>query len=207
MTDSTPSELQRLVAGEFDRQRWEYDLTIGQTLLAEIERSGEVNAARLAERLPAEFFHRNRTSRENVVAAIERAVGGRSPKRREAAATLVFADNRRYEVKLGRGAQINNNLEASKEDVLAAVEAMLGAGLAGDWNQDAARDLAAVIESRDDLDFDDVREITAEVVRAEQPKQGRVKELLGKIATGGLGGALGTGISTGLGELIGQLPM
>jgi hypothetical protein len=220
MTPTTPEEMQRLLAHAFDRQGWEYDLTLGRTLLAEIERAGGVDADALARQVPTLFIERNHTSRPNVAAVIERAVGGRSVKRGEGATTLVFADNRRYEVRLARGAQITNsnlnlgdgtqvniNLEASKEDVMAAIEVILRAGLTGEWNEDAARELASVIESRNDVDFEDVREITAEVVEVEEPTQGKVKALLGKIAVSGLGGALGTGISSGLGEMLGQLPM
>ena len=220
MTDTTPSELQRLIAAEFDRRRWEYDLDVGPKLVAEIERSGGVDADQLARLLPAEFFHRNQTTRANVAGALERAVGGRTPKRGAAGATLVFADNRRYELKIGKGTQISNSpinvgtgtqfnvsLDASKTDLLGAVEAVIRAGLAGDWNADAARELADVIDGRGDIDYDDVREITAAVAKAEQPKQGRVKKFLTDIAVGGLGGTLGTGVSAGLGEVMNQLPM
>lgn len=221
MSDTSPSELQRLIAAEFDRQHWEYDLSVGDSLVAEIERTGEVVPDKLVQGLPAAFFQRNRTSRELVASAIGRAVGGRTPKRPEAPAhqTLVFDNSRHYEVKLGKGAQITNShlnvgegtqinvsVQASKDDVLAAVEALLRAGLAGDWNVGAAHELATVIDGRGDVGYEEVQSVTAEVVQADQPKQGRVKELLLKIATSGLGGALATGISAGAGELIHQLP-
>ena len=221
MTDATPSELQRLIAAEFDRQRWEYDLSVGESILAEIERTGEVVPAQLVQRLPSAFFQRNRTSRDLVESAIGRAVGGRTPKRPEESAhrTLVF-DNRSYDLKIGKGATLTNSpinvgegtqiavsVRANRDDILAAVETLLRGGLAGHWNDDAARELATVIDSRDDVGYEDVQEITAEVIKAEQPKQGRVKELMTKIAVGGIGGALGTGMSAGAGELIQQLPI
>jgi hypothetical protein len=220
MSETTPARMQRLIADAFDKQGWEYDLTLGPTLVAEIEHEGTVDAERLVRRVPAAFIERNRTTRSTVAAVIDRAVGGHSLKRDEAVTTLVFADNRRYEVRLGRGAQIHNSnlnvgegmqvnvdLKAREDDILAAVESILRAALAGDWNEEAARDLASVIDSRDDIDLDDVRELAAEVVQTEQPKQGRVKALLGKIAVSGLGGALGTGLSAGLGTLLTQLPI
>jgi hypothetical protein len=221
VSDAAPSELQRLIAAEFDRQRWEYDLGVGESIVAEIERTGEVIPDQLVQRLPAAFFRRNCTSRDLVASAIGRAVGGRTPKRPEEPAqrTLIFDNSRHYDVKLGTGAQITNSqlnvgegtqinvsVQGSKEDVLAAVEALLRAGLAGDWNIDAARELATVIDSRDDVGYEEVQAVTAEVVQDDQPKQGRVKELLLKITTSGLGGALATGISAGAGELIHQLP-
>ena len=62
------------------------------------------------ERLPAEFFQRNRTSRDLVSAAIGRAVGGRTPTRTEPAhGTVVFDNSRHYEVALGKGAQMTNS--------------------------------------------------------------------------------------------------
>jgi hypothetical protein len=222
MSDASPSELRRLIAAEFDRQRWEYDLSIGDSIVAEIARAGEVAPERLAERIPAEFFQRNRTSRELVADAIGRAVGGRTPKRTEEPAhrTLVFDNSRHYDVKIGKGAQITNSplnvgegtqtnvsVQASRDDVLSAVEALLLGGLVGDWNDGAAHDLAGVIDRRDDVSYEDVQEITAAVIQTEQPKQGRVKELMTKIAVGGFGGALATGISAGAGELIHQLPV
>lgn len=221
MTGATPSELQRLIAAEFDRQRWEYDLSVGESIVAEIERAGEVAADQLVQRLPPEFFQRNRTSRDLVAAAIGRAIGGRRPKRPQPThSTLVFDNRRHYEITLGKSAQITNSqlnvgegtqinvsVQANKDDVLAAVEALLRAGLAGDWNNDAARELATVIDRRDDIGYEDVQEITAEVVQVEQPKQGRVRELMTKIAVGGIGGALGTGISAGAGEILQQLPI
>jgi hypothetical protein len=221
MTDASPNELQRLIAAEFDRQRWEYDLTVGERIVAEIERAGAVVPDKLAGQLPAEFFQRNRTSRDLVAAAIGRAVGSRTPKRPEpVSSTLVFDNSRHYEVTFGKGAQITNSqlnvgegtqinvsVQASKDDVLGAVEALLRAGLAGDWNEGAARELATVIDSREDVGYEDVQVVTAEVVQAEQPKQRRLKELLLKIATSGLGGALATGISAGAGELIHLLPI
>lgn len=219
MTDATPAELQQLIAAEFDRRRWEYDLTIGRQLVAEIERRGAIDARGLVQKIPTEFLHRNHTNRDTVAAALERAIGGLTPKRDPAFASLVINDNR-YQVNIsggskiensklnvGEGTQINVDVHASRDDVLTAVEAILRAGLAEEWNADAARDLANVIDARDDVDFEDVRAITTEVIDAEKPPRGRVKALLEKIALSGLGGALATGISAGAGEVISQLPL
>jgi hypothetical protein len=41
LRDASPTEFQRLIAAEFDRQCWEYGL-VGDNIVAEIERSGEV---------------------------------------------------------------------------------------------------------------------------------------------------------------------
>jgi hypothetical protein len=219
VSDTTPAQMQRLLATEFERRGWDYDLSVGRDILEEAERRGEVDGAALSKRVSAEFLGRNRASREDVADAIESAIGGRRLKRDAEGATIVIKDNR-YQVNLsggsqiknsklniGDGTQINVDVKASKENILTAVEALLVSGLTETWNADAARDLASVIDEREDIDVEDVREITTEVVKAEQPKQGRVRTMLNEIAVSGLGGALSTGISSGLGELIGHLPM
>jgi len=220
VSDTTPAAMQRLLAAEFERHGWEYDLAVGREIVEEIERQGDVNGGELAKSISAEFLARTRASREEIADAIEHAIGGRTPKRDDHAMTTVVINDNRYQVNLGRGAQItdsklnigpgtqiNVDVHASKDEVLGAVEAILRAGLAGSWNEDAARDLAALIDSRDDVNVDDVREITTEVVRAEAPRQSRARQLLYRIAAGGVGGALGTGISAGVGEIISQLPL
>jgi hypothetical protein len=217
MSDTTPAAMQRLLAAEFERQGWDYDLSVGRDIVEEAERRGEVDGAALAKRVSVEFLARTGASREDVADAIDSAIGGRHLTR-EPDQALVINDNR-YQVNLtgnsqinnsklnvGDGTQINVDVNASKDNVLAAVAALLRSGLSEAWNGDAARDLASVIDGREDIGLNDVREITAEVVKADQPTQGKVKTLLGKIAVSGLGGALGTGLSAGLGELLTQLP-
>jgi hypothetical protein len=221
MSAHTPAQMLRLIAELFDRQGWQYDLTLGPELVAHIERAGSADGQALAQRIPADFFDRNRTTRQTVAAALDRALAGRSVERSEQpAVTLQFADNRQYVVKLARGAQLTNsnlnlgdgtqvnvNVEVGKDEVLAGLEVLLRAGLAGELDHDALRDLGSVIDSRDDIEVEDVRQLTAEVVRTEQPTQGKVKALLGKLAVSGVGGAVGTGISAAIGELISQLPL
>jgi hypothetical protein len=132
--------------------------------------------------------------------------------------TIVIGGNN-YQVNVGAGASVvNTNLNvgegtqiiasavADKQDVLLAVEAIVRAGLAGDWNKDAAKELASVVSDRSDLDYEDVQTVVSEVVKAEQPTKQRAKDLLGRIAASGLGGALATGITAGVGEAITHLP-
>jgi hypothetical protein len=219
VSDTTPAAMQRLIAAEFERHGWDYDLSVGRAIVEAAEERGGVVGTELAAKVSAEFLARHRTTREDVASAIDSAIGGRQVKREAAQATVVINDNR-YQVNLsggsqiedsklniGDGTQINVDVKASKENILAAVEALVRSGLADSWNTGAARDLATVIDQRDDIDVEDVREITTEVVKAEQPKQGRVRTMLNAIAVSGLAGALSTGISSGLGELIGQLPL
>jgi hypothetical protein len=217
MREATPAELQRRLAREFDQQGWEYDLAMGPDLVSKLQSGGEVDAQNFVRALPSAFFQRNRTTRGEVAAAVERAVGGFVAKLDTTATTLTINDNRFQvavgpggqivdsNINVGKGLQITVDATARKNDVLDAVAMLLRAGLAGGWNAAAALELASLIERREDIDLDDVRQITTEVVQAEQPKRGRLKELLNQVAVGGLGGALGTGISAGIGELISQL--
>lgn len=221
MIEATPATLKTLLAAEFDRQGWEYDLTVGAQLVAAIEDAGKIDSSALAQNVPVAFLHRNRTTREYLAAAIDRAIGAAELKPEVArTVTLAFQDNRRYEVNLsggsriensrlnlGEGMQINVEAAASKEDVLAALEALLRGGLEGKWNGDAVAQLGGVIDGRGDVGVDDVRAVTAEVIKAELPEEGRVRELLDRIAAAGLGGALSTGISAGLGQLLANPPL
>ena len=109
--------------------------------MAEIERSGTADGAALAGRIDADFFDRNRTNRQTVAAALDRALAGLTVEAaapQGAAVTLQFADNRRYVVKLdhgahltssninlGDGTQVSVNVEVGKDQVLAGLEALL----------------------------------------------------------------------------------
>jgi hypothetical protein len=216
---TSPSELQRLLAAEFDRRRWEYDLSTGRRLIEEVERAGLVDPSQLAQLVSAGFLRKNHTDRSDVAEAIERAIGGHTPGRERSTATLIFSDNRRYELTLAPGAQLRHSkvnvggnqivvgAEADKAQLLAGVEALLKAGLAGSWDTDAAGSLEALLADRADITIEDIRRVAVEVLSQEQPKQSRAREFLERLAASGLGGALGTGLSAGVGELLSQLPL
>jgi hypothetical protein len=219
VSEATPAELQRLLAGEFENRGWEYDMTVGADLVGEIERRGAVEPEALAARISGTWLTRNGATREQVAAAIQRAIGGRTPKPDELAVTVLNSDNRSYslhveagaqitgsQVNLG-GTQINIRADAPKEDVLAGVVAIVRAGLAGNWDGDAARELGAVIDARGDIVLADVEAVVSEVVEDEPPEPGRARRMIESISTQGLGGALGTGISAVVGALIRNPPV
>jgi hypothetical protein len=110
-------------------------------------------------------------------------------------------------INLGEGTQVNVGGDAKREDVLLAVEAIVRAGLTGNWSDDAGRDLAEIVNARSDLVYEDVQRVVVDVVDAEQPAKQRVNEFLVRIAASGLSGALATGIAAGLGEAITHLPL
>jgi hypothetical protein len=206
---STPTEIQRRIATEFERNGWEYDLSVGTQLVRAIDRAGGVDGESLAQRVPTDFLVRNTVTREAVANAIERAVGGASIERAVEAATVVINDSR-YSINLGPGAeiegstinvggtQINVSANVEKNEVFAAAEALIRAGLSGNWNPYAARDLAAVIDQRGDVTVDEIRELTTEVATATKPTSDRVRDFLTQIAANAIGGALSVGISAGL---------
>jgi hypothetical protein len=219
VSEATPAELQALLAGEFENRGWEYDMTVGTDLVGEVERRGEVDPAGLATRVSGTWLTRNGATREQVAAAIERAIGGRTPKPAEPTVTVLNSDNRSYSLHLEAGAQItgsqvnlggtqiNIRADAPKDDVLAGVEAVVRAGLAGNWDRDAARELGAVIGARGDIALADVETAVSQVVEDEPPEPGRARRMLESISTQGLGGALGTGISAVIGALIRNPPI
>jgi hypothetical protein len=213
----TPAEARARLAAEFEKRGWEYDLTTGRSVLGAAE-AGESDPSAVARRVPGEFLARNRVTRPEVAAVIERALQGQAVREEERPATIVIEDHS-YNVNLagaqlshsnvnvGPGTQINVDASARKDDVLAAVAALVAAGLAGDWNGEAARGLATAVDARDDITVAEIQEATTEAVKAQAPRQGRVRELVERVATSGLGGVLATGISVGLGEAISHLPI
>jgi hypothetical protein len=220
VTAVTPTELQRLIAAAFDSQGWRYDLEVGPRLVNQIRSEGQIEAEGLARSLPGTFFDRNRVSREVVANVLRRALAGRTLEEEQRVATKIVIGGNNYEmnigsgtsiidtnINVGEGTQIVASSTAEKRNVLLAIEAITRAGLTGEWNEDAAKDLAAVVNDRSDLDYEDVQRIASEVVKAEQPPKERVKEFLGRVAASGIGGALGTGITTGLTEAMTRLPL
>jgi hypothetical protein len=220
MSGATPAELQRMIAAAFNSQGWEYDLAVAPQLINAIRKQKGVDAIRLVAILPAVFFERNRVSKDVVAAVMERALGGKTLEEEASVPTTIVIGGKNYQlnvgdgasivnsnVNVGEGAQIVATTDADKQDVLLAVEAIVRAGLSGDWNDDAAKELAALVDSRSDLDYEDVQKVAAQVVNAEQPNKQRVKDLLTRIATSGLAGALATGITAGVGEAITHLPL
>jgi hypothetical protein len=103
------------------------------------------------------------------------------------------------------GTQINVRADSPKEDVMAGVAALVRAGLNGDWNTDAARELGAVIDAREDVGLADVEGTVAEVVAEESPDPGRAKRMLQSITEQGLGGALAVGIVKALALAFGAI--
>jgi hypothetical protein len=220
MTPVTSTEVQRLIATAFDAQGWEYDLSVGPKFVEAIRKRGVAEPAQLARLLPGAFFERNRVDRSLVEKAIASAIGGRSVREDSPVPATIVIGGNNYQLDVGPGASIvNSNInigegtqvtvdgDASKENVLLAIEAIVRAGLADDWSDDAGRDLGRLLDSRSDLSYEDVQHVAVDVVKAEQPTRQRVKDFLTRIAASGLSGALTTGITAGLGEALTHLPL
>ena len=127
---------------------------------------------------------------------IECAVGGRIPRHEEPVPTVVTINDNSFtlnmasgtqitgaNVNIGSGTQINVRADSDRTEVLTTAAALVRAGLTGDWNAAAARELAALIENRDDIAFTDVEKVTAEVVGEEAPTQARARELLEQVTS------------------------
>jgi hypothetical protein len=108
---------------------------------------------------------------------------------------------------VGEGTQIVIESAGSRDDVLTGVEALVRAGLTGDWSTEAANALNELVASLSDISADDVQRVTTEVVLAQQPSQGRAKSFLATVGAHGLGGVLGEGLIIGLTEVVHLLPL
>lgn len=220
MTDASPSELQHLLAVEFEQRGWEYDLDTARSTVDEAVRRGAVDAEALAARVSMVFLRRNRTDRDALARAIESAIGGRIPAPEQSAAVTLFAqDNRQYHLSMGPGAQItgsdvnvggtriNIHPGADADELLDGVRALVRAGLTGDWDADAASALSRALQGRADIESTDVERVTGEVVKEEAVTQGRARDFMSKVAASGLGGVLSQGIIAGGAEVLPLLPL
>ena len=214
MTDLTPSDLRTRLAAAFDARGWEYDLVTGKAVAERTERDGRIDPAALASAVPNSFLQRTGATRDEVEAVIEHVAGGRVLRAEERTpATLVVNDNR-HQLNLGQGAQIVNSqvnvsgkqinirADSSKDDVMAGVAELVRAGLNDGWDPAAARDLAEVVDARDDVASADIEAVVREVAAEEAAEPGRARRMIESITEQGFGGALAVGIVKALTLLV-----
>lgn len=211
MTAEPESALQRRLASEFSKRGWSYDMDTVPAILEDVQARGLVVPARAAEAVPRLFLDRNGTTRDALAEAISAAIGGMTIASPQSAITIITSNDNRHQVNVGGditggvvqtgGQQIVAQTDSSKEDVLAAITALVRAGLSGHWDGEVARDLGEVIDSRSDVTIEDVREVATDVARQTDADPGRVKTLVTEIATEAAGGTVTAGILAALGML------
>jgi hypothetical protein len=213
MADGNAQELQRLLADEFGRQGWDYDLSVGPNLVKEIDAAGKVDPDRLAETIPSTFLQKNDATRQAVAAAIRNAVGGNTLIAESPTIMTLVVHGNNYSLTLGEGATIGGHVNvvgtqivveesAPKQHVLDAIAALIRAGLTDGLNGDAARALGDAIAARDDIDMVDIERTTLNVVKADAPPVERVRTLLASLGTQAVAGALGLGMASGIGQAL-----
>jgi hypothetical protein len=211
--EASRAEMQRLLAAEFERRGWVYDLATAPTLLNAIEQQGELDAASLARAAPSSFLQDNDTSRDELAEAIQAAIGNLSlaPNQPSRRVEININDNR-HSVNLAEGARIESsnvntgaqiaiNSESPKEEVLDAVATLVTAGLGGEWNTEAVEDLAQLASTRPDISLNDIQARTVSAAQEVQPTGGQVRALVNQIAAESSAGVLVTGVTLGLGAL------
>jgi hypothetical protein len=219
VTEAAPAVLQRLLAGELERRGWEWNVVEGRRLVEQIVANGRVDAQQLAQGISSTYLERVGAARADMAEAIEHAVGGCVPRPEEHVSTTLIAHDNRYQLNIAAGAQvtssnvnvggaqINIKSNAERAEILAGVGALVRAGLIGDWNIGAARELGSVIDAREDIALADIEGTVAEVVEADPPEPGRARSMIESISAQGLGGALATGITTVIGALVRNPPL
>jgi hypothetical protein len=219
VTKLTPGQMRTRLAAELDRSGYDYDAPIVSEIVDTIASDGAVHPQRLAQIVTATYLTRNGTDRQQIADVIARALGASIPTAEPASVTVSLREgDTNYNLQLtdqaqvgslnvGSGTQVVVDASANRDAVLAAVAALVQSGLRDEWDQPAARALATSISQRDDVTMTDIQRTAAEVIESQQPKQSRVRAFLEKVAVGGLGGALGTGLAAGAGAVIQQLPM
>jgi hypothetical protein len=132
VTETPPSGLRRLLAGEFERRGWEWDIAEGGALVDAIGDSDRVDPQQLAQRVSGTYLQRVGADRADIADAIQNALGGRVPgvEEERPPVTLVFQNDNRHQLNMGAGAQItgsqvnvggtqiNVRVDSPKEDAL-----------------------------------------------------------------------------------------
>jgi hypothetical protein len=218
MSELSPADLQTMLADEFGRQGWEYDLAVGRDLAAALREGQFVDPAQLAAKVSSDYLARNGITREDLAAAIEGAIGGNTVGAAPSTQMLVINDQR-YQLHVSGSAQIRDSnlnlggtqvnvaIDAPREDVLGGLEALLRAGFQGQWDEGAAAALADVVDGRDDISAEDISSLTAEVGAAAKADPGRIRAFLDKVATGTATALLTSGVSSGLMLLLANPPI
>jgi hypothetical protein len=209
------AEIEATLAEEFGAQGWDYGLGVSRALAAGLTEGSAVSPAALAARVPAGELERIGIARADLEAAIERSIGAHVVAVAPATQPLsITINNQRYDLEVSGnasidgsnlnlgGTQVNVDVDVDRNEVLAGVEALLRAGLAGRWDRGAAEALAQLIATRGDLSAEQISELTQEVGRAERPEPGRIRALLEKVAVGAATSTLGQGLTAGLGLLL-----
>jgi hypothetical protein len=217
MTQLTPADLERLLAHEFDRQGWQYELGLGKNLVVAAVDHGSVDGATLSALVPSEFFSRNCATREHLAAAIDRVAGG-APIAAEVvppSIQITVQSGASYTVDIGAGANFQNsplnvgpgtqlqvNSQSTSGELTTVLGALVAAGLGGEWDQDAARAIGASIEEQGKLSLEEAKAAVLEAGKEIAPEASRIREFTEKVAVSGLGSFLTTAISLGLGDLL-----
>ncbi len=220
MTDITPADLRGRIAAEFDRRGWPYEPDTAQRLLSGTSPGESIDPAALAARLPADYLDRNGIDRDLLAAALADLGGFTLAAAPASQAVTITINDQRYQVNMsGRakiagsnlnlgGTQVNVdvNLDASRSEVLAGAEALVRAGLGGEWDPAAAEALAALIDERGDISADDLGELTREVATAERADPGRIRAFLEQVALSAASSKVASGITAGLAYLLANPP-
>lgn len=194
-------------------------MEVGRSIVESAVGQGSVDPGALAGEASATWLGANGVSRAQLAAAIERAIGPRTPV--AAAPVGLTIDNRTYQLNMAPGAQIsgsqvniggtqiNIRADTDKRGVLAGIGALVRAGLEGDWNTEALVDLADAVSDRDDISYEDVEAVVMEVAEdaKEHLDEGRIRRMMQSIAEQTISGALAIGLTSGLAETLASLPL
>lgn len=213
----TRARMRSRLASEWEAMGWEWDLQIGGLILDRISEVGTVDPNALAAVLPSSYLARYGASREELASSIDRAIGGETLEvensEQATIAVTVFGDSYTLNVgesariehstfNVGRGTQINIDASADRNELLNALRALIISGLAGQWDEQAARAIGKAVEQQGVLSLDDVRDTVMETGREAGSDTGRIQSLMEKVAVGGLGSFLATGLASGLTDLL-----
>lgn len=206
------AELTRAATAVFKGQGWLLEQGLLPPVIDEIEKQGPADGAALAAVISGDYLDRHGISRAQMATVLGQALGGRSLDSEPAKqSTTVIYDNRNSiqinnsqvsGSQLNTGQQIQVNADASRDDIRTAIAALVSAGLAGDWNPQAAQALGEVIEAREDIDFAEIRDVAQKAGAPQQADPGKIKAFLTQVGTSVASSTLTQAIIAGVGAAL-----
>ncbi|HXE98740.1 MAG TPA: hypothetical protein VN458_00170 [Solirubrobacterales bacterium] len=187
---TTPQHLLRVIVDEFEERGWRYLNGLPARIATQCQERGALDARAAAELADSRFLARNHTDRASLQEALVRAFANRVLKEppplmnQNNINITVNGDRNTFGDVTQIGQEIKLSLESPKTEILDAVAGLVRRGLDGQFSKADLDDLAALVETRGDIDQAEIETVVGEVVEAEQPEPGKLATFRKDVLTG-----------------------
>lgn len=195
MTEPISSrELVRLVAAEFDRQKWDDRDELALAIATQADRSGELDAQSGSELAGDQFFTANGIGRDSLRSALERVFSGRilAP---EQSSGPTYIDQ---SVRIGDNNTINGSINAGGNqlvltensppgEILSALTAFVSAGIGSGFSPQEL-DLLDQLAAARNLDRQELEDAARAGIDEANPEPGRLAKFRDAVMTSAASG-------------------